>query len=130
MKIIYTLIFVFLVSCSGLKNSDSKSSVMGEDSDKDGVRDDIQTWIDDQYNPNSRVRLALREIAKIHPASCDYKYSVDCLESVVGLEKRIELEVALLEMTLNSEERREEYESRLANCPAPDLRFVSSKCNF
>jgi head-tail adaptor len=43
---------------------EGKKTLLGIDSDKDGVRDDVQIWINQQYSKSSNINNALRQQAK------------------------------------------------------------------
>lgn len=106
-----------------------KRTIEGIDRDGDGVRDDLQVWIDSTFTEDERVRMAVREMAKSHPSDCEFKNKVRCLESIVGFEKSFEIEIELMERYLNTEARQKDFEERLEPCPLLED-MASAKCHF
>jgi hypothetical protein len=131
----WILISLSLVACSRNEGTvrdpgaAGKKTIEGIDRDKDGVRDDLQVWIDEAFSNEERVRDAVREMAKTHPASCEFKHKVQCLETIVGFERSFEIEVELMERYLNTPDRQKDFEQKLEPCPLfEDMAAV--KCNY
>lgn len=124
MKKMYVLILLLLSSCF----SSHQAWHMGEDSNNDGVRDDIALWISEKYKENKNLQKALLALAKVDPASCDYRYQLGCLSQISEDSFIIELE--LLEKTLDTNQRREAYEARIQKCAIQDDRNLNMKCSF
>jgi len=130
-------VFVLLIvsSCDSSRSGKVKDpgaagmrTVEGIDKDNDGVRDDIQVWIESSFSADEKVLEAVRELAKVHPSHCDFKYKSQCLESIVGFDRSFEIEMELMERVLNTPDRQKDFEARLAPCPLLDDMAVV-KCN-
>lgn len=77
---------------------ENNRTVKGVDSDNDGIRDDIQRWIDEEFSSQPDVRLGMRQIAIANQlelltvanreqsiiASRKLLDSINCLGSIVG----------------------------------------------
>ena len=124
MKIMQLLMLFILTGCL----SSNQSWHMGEDSNQDGIRDDIALWINNKYKQNENLKKALLSLAKVDPASCDYKYQIGCLSQLS--ENAFIIELELLEKTLDTKERREAYENRIEKCGIKDDRTLNMKCTF
>lgn len=118
------LILLLLVSCSKSK----PSWHLGTDGNSDGVRDDIEMWINKSFISRPNVKEAMLRLAKIDPARCDYKFYTQCLEQVA--DDAIFLQVELFAKTLDTYERKEAFDQRILNCPKLDDRYINRKCNF
>jgi hypothetical protein len=101
---------------------------MGVDANNDGIRDDIAGWILNEFQKRPRVMAAMRELAKIDPARCDYKFYAKCLEQVA--DDGIILQIQLFEKTIDTDERKKAFDQRVKSCPAVDDRYVNMKCQF
>lgn len=135
MKYLRLIFILTLISCdfsSGGKlrdpGAEGMKTIEGIDSDSDGIRDDLQIWINTNFGEELPVLEAVSELAKVHPSHCDFKYKSRCLESLVGFEKSFEIEMELMERVLNTPDRQKDFETRLAPCPLlEDMAAV--KCN-
>lgn len=137
----FTLCFILLIS--GLVSScqsrydgkvkdpgeRGKSSVAGIDVDEDGVRDDIQVWIEKEFQDNELIQKAVKEMAKTHPASCDFKLKAGCLESIVGFDETLRVEIKLMELILNTPARQKDFEDKLRECQFSE-ELTQQKCPF
>ncbi len=97
----------------------NKATVAGIDSDNDGIRDDVQIWIDSTYADQPSVRLATRQMAasfqlrilSIHDqvlsnlATRNYLYSMFCLETLVGFDGETPIRNKLEDLFLNTKDR-------------------------
>ena len=97
----------------------NKATVAGIDSDNDGIRDDVQIWIDSTYSEKPLVRLATRQMAasfqlrilSVHDkalsilATRNYLNSMSCLEAIVGFDEETPIRRKLKDLYLNTKER-------------------------
>ncbi len=97
----------------------NKATVAGIDSDNDGIRDDVQIWIDNTYVDQPSVRLATRQMAanfqlrilSIHDrvlsnlATRNYLYSMFCLKTIVGFNEERQIRHKLEDLYLNTKDR-------------------------
>ncbi|OIQ18569.1 MAG: hypothetical protein BM556_09955 [Bacteriovorax sp. MedPE-SWde] len=127
MKKIITLIIICLsvVSCTPQKKS---SWHMGKDSNSNGVRDDIETWIGERFKDELPVQKAMLKLASIDPALCEFKYHLGCLRQVTNDALIIQLE--LMEKTLDTPQRRAAFDQRITKCKTKDDRYLNLKCDF
>ncbi|MEQ1500431.1 MAG: hypothetical protein ABL917_03625 [Parcubacteria group bacterium] len=93
-----------------------KQTLVGIDSDKDGVRDDVQRWIGVEYSNSAESRAALLQHARAHQAfiasvaaSTTSSKEVlaiinanTCLSSVFGPSSEAEKNIKLLETNTNA----------------------------
>ncbi len=106
-----------------------KATLLGIDSDNDGVRDDIQRWIELNYPNSAKKRMALRQFSKAmndalanasdNRASINNAYkndhAQDCTFFVIsdGSEASLDSAISILRNleaeTLNTEERTNKY---------------------
>ncbi|MFG1500585.1 hypothetical protein ABMA70_10305 [Halobacteriovorax sp. XZX-3] len=114
----------FLIGCSG-NNNDWHG---GADANSNGVRDDIDSWIEKKANGNERLKNALVNLAKINPAKCEYSIKAKCLDQLS--EDGILLQIELLDLQLNTKELRAEFEGNIKNCPQIDDRKINYKCDL
>jgi hypothetical protein len=133
-KFLVLLLLMALSSCDYSSNGKIKDpgaagmkTIEGIDKDNDGVRDDLQVWIESSFSDDQSVFEAVRELAKVHPSHCDFKYKSRCLESLVGFDESFEIEMELMERVLNTPERQKDFEARLAPCPLLD-EMAAVKC--
>lgn len=124
MKIIWLMIIFTISSC----NANKTAWHGGEDSNNNGIRDDIESWIESKYASKKQIHHALLNLAAVDPASCEYKDKVICLDQVTDDSIMIQLE--LLEKTLDTSERRVAFEKRVQKCVITDDRNLNVKCNF
>jgi hypothetical protein len=101
---------------------------MGKDSNKNGVRDDIETWIEKRFKGDTAVQKAMLKLASVDPAKCEFKYHLGCLRQVTDDALIIQLE--LMEKTLDTPQRRSAFESRIQDCKIKDDRYLNLKCDF
>lgn len=121
----FLLILVFiLTSC----NAKQESWHGGVDSNNNGIRDDIESWIEEKYSNEKRIQHALLNLAAVDPASCEYKDKIICLDQVS--DDSIVLQLELLEKTLDTSQRRIAFEKRVQKCVLTDDRALRVKCNF
>lgn len=121
MKVI--LLFLFIISCS---TSSKDVWHQGVDSNGNGVRDDIERWISQESNYSNEVKEGILKFAKIDPASCDYHHHLKCLENVT--DKAFQIQITLLSMFNNSEQRQKAYRQRIKKCHANESSFLNFKC--
>ncbi|EQC43518.1 hypothetical protein [Bacteriovorax sp. Seq25_V] len=126
MKYLFIVLFFMLSLASCFKNKSTWHG--GVDSNDNGVRDDIESWIQTDFRGNQRLELAMMKLASVDPAACDYKYHIKCLGQVS--EDALLLQLTLFERILDTEERREAFNQRIKNCPAIDDRNLNFKCEF
>lgn len=106
-----------------------KKTVEGIDSDKDGVRDDLQVWIESEFRKSELIQMAVKEMARTHPASCDFKYKTGCLELLVGFDEALRVELELMERVLNTPARQKDFENKLEPCHSSE-EMNQQKCPF
>lgn len=121
------LCFLF-ISFSIISCVQNKAWHMGDDSNKNGIRDDIEKWIQGKYKDKPLVQKAMLKLASIDPASCEFKYHTGCLRQVS--EDALIIQLELIEKLLDTKERRDSFESRVQNCATKDDRYLNLKCNF
>lgn len=94
-------------------------TIAGVDSDNDGIRDDIQRWINEEFSTEPKVKMAMREVAisrqldllsvdnKEQSILAGKKYLDDliCLSSIVGLDQKSKLRRELDTQLLNTKDR-------------------------
>lgn len=117
---------IILSICSCNKSSGAWHG--GNDSNDNGIRDDIETWIESEYADSKDVKFALLKLAAVDPASCEYKDKLICLEQVS--DDALLIQLKLLEKTLDTSERRVAFEKRVQKCVILDDRNLNVKCNF
>ncbi|MGI4991430.1 hypothetical protein ACRXCV_02305 [Halobacteriovorax sp. GFR7] len=123
-KLLILFSIFFLVACSG-KSSDWHG---GPDSNNNGVRDDIDSWIEKKTKGDARLHRALVNLAKINPANCEYSIKAKCLDQLS--DDGILLQIELLDLQLNTKELRAEFEGNIKNCPQIDDRKINYKCDL
>lgn len=106
-----------------------KKTVEGVDVDKDGVRDDLQVWIEKEFQDEELVQKAIKEMAKTHPASCEFKHKTGCLELLVGFDESLRIEIELMERVLNTPDRQKDFEEKLVECKFSE-ELTQQKCPF
>ncbi|EPZ50551.1 putative lipoprotein [Bacteriovorax sp. BAL6_X] len=125
MNRLWTLFCIlFLFACSG-KSSDWHG---GADSNNNGVRDDIDSWIEKKAKGDERLKKALTNLAKINPAKCEYSIKAKCLDQLS--DDGIFLQIELLDLQLNTKELRAEFEGNIKKCPQIDDRKINYKCDL
>lgn len=94
-------------------------TIGGIDSDGDGIRDDIQRWINEKFSTQPKVKMAMREVAMGRQldllsvgnkeqsilASSKVLNDVTCLDAIVGIEEGAKLERELESKLLNTKDR-------------------------
>lgn len=129
----YIVLFFLIVSCDSSTTvrdpgEKGKATVEGIDADNNGVRDDVQVWIEKNFADNEELKAAVMDMAQVHPSSCDFKHKSTCLELLVGFEQSFGIELELMERLINTPDRQRDFEERLEQCPLTD-EIASSKCN-
>lgn len=124
-KFLLVFSLFFVLSCSNKSNSNWQGGI---DSNDNGVRDDIDTWITTKANGNSRLVKALENLARVNPADCEYSIKAKCVDQIT--EDGILLQIELLDLQLNTKELREKFEDNVRNCPRIDDRNINYKCNL
>jgi hypothetical protein len=95
------------------------ATVAGIDSENDGIRDDIQRWINEEFNSQPKVKAAMKQVAmsrqldllsvddKVKSIFSGKKYLDDrtCLKFIVGLDERIRLTREFESKILNTKDR-------------------------
>jgi hypothetical protein len=125
------------------------ATVAGIDSDNDGIRDDIQRWINEAYSSRPNVKMAMRQIAtgrQLDLLAVDNKEqsiiagkkmldSNHCLYSIVGLDDGAKLIKELDTKLLNTKDRL--YAETKANSnfsgqsyQLPEIEEEKSLCSF
>ncbi len=91
MKTWHYIFLALLVLVAGLfllRQCNSTESLEGVDSNRDGVRDDLEKLIDEKYASDPNIRSAVRQLAKtlqesiLHPETVDAKpglFAITCL---------------------------------------------------
>jgi hypothetical protein len=96
MKLLPLFIVLLTLKAWAVKNElphpriEGKKTLLGIDSDNDGVRDDVQFWIDNEYSRNSTpsTNLAMKQLAK---------YSQLILQLHADKEKAVPLNIKAVE---------------------------------
>lgn len=114
---------LLLVACNSSKNAWHG----GEDKNDNGVRDDIESWINGKFN-DKNINKAVMKLASIDPASCEYKTHIACLNQLT--DDSILIQIELLEKTLDTNERRQAFDRRIEKCVITDDRNLNLKCDF
>lgn len=97
----------------------NEKTVAGVDSDNDGIRDDIQRWINEEYADKPKVKMALKQVAmgmqiqllsaenKVQSIAASNKYLNDlfCLTAIVGFNEKVKLRRNLKAKMLNTKDR-------------------------
>lgn len=124
---------------------DAGMLLWGEDSDKSGVRDDVEEWLN-QSQFESREKLALHYLAKNYQALLsvanepfeanrrmhEVVRSLDCLTVTMGMEKARNARETLKRVQFNSPERIAAYRSaqkHLAGDKIKDLETYADKAS-
>lgn len=97
----------------------NNSTVAGVDSDSDGIRDDVQRWINETYSSQQKLKMAMRQYAiayqlnlltvdnkelSIHTTFKTFEAD-DCLEGLMGLDHGIDARDKLIFKFLNTKDR-------------------------
>ena len=120
-----SILLLMIISCVPQTKS---SWHMGVDKNTNGVRDDIEKWIEERFKEDMPVKKAMLKLASIDPAGCEFKYHLSCLRQVTDDALIIQLE--LMEKTLDTPQRRSAFEGRLQKCQGTDDRYTNLKCDF
>lgn len=97
----------------------NNATVGGIDSDNDGIRDDVQIWINNTYGDKPELRLAVKQMASafqsrllmVHDkplsiiATRKFLLSMDCLEVMVGFSGETSIRRKLKDLYLNTKDR-------------------------
>jgi len=121
-------IFIFTLILSSCVPQTKSSWHMGTDKNDNGIRDDIEKWIEERFDGDKSVKKAMLKLASIDPAKCEFKYHLSCLRQVTDDALIIQLE--LMEKTLDTPQRRSAFESRITSCQSKDDRYTNLKCDF
>lgn len=124
-RLLVLISFTLLFSCQKSKIDNWQG---GSDGNNNGIRDDIDTWISKKAKNSSRLKKALETLAKVNPAECEYSIKAKCLEQLS--EDGIFLQIELLELQLNTDELRKNFEDNIKNCPRIDDRKINYKCDL
>lgn len=98
---------------------ENDKTVAGVDSDNDGIRDDVQRWINEEFSAQPKVKMAMRQLAmgrqldllsvsnKEQSIIASNKYLNDaiCLSSIVGIDQKSKLNRELDSKLLNTKDR-------------------------
>ncbi len=116
------------------------ATLAGVDSNHDGVRDDVEEFIEKQYS-DERIRIVARELHRgiqdsiLHPDSWDQKkglFPVDCL-SYIAPEKESQIVHEIEVKTANTRERIRAYwkaNARDSGTILPKARSKEEACGF
>jgi hypothetical protein len=94
-------------------------TVAGVDSDGDGIRDDIQRWINEDFSSQPKIKMAVKQMAmgmQLDLLSATDKAlslvtsrkvlsDMDCLNFIVGIDEQIKIRKELESKMLNTKER-------------------------
>lgn len=100
-------------------SSKNDETIAGIDSDNDGIRDDIQRWINEEFSSSMKTRLAVKQYAVLKQAELissankgqsiiavkNSFHALDCLDSIVGHQNEIKIVSELKEKLLNTKDR-------------------------
>lgn len=98
---------------------ENNKTIAGIDSDGDGIRDDVQRWINEEFSTNSEIKSAIRQIAigkqmdLLNSANREQSILISkkvldsnhCLYSLTGLSKGAKIIRELNSKLLNTKER-------------------------
>ncbi|MDD4974022.1 MAG: hypothetical protein PHY93_06705 [Bacteriovorax sp.] len=98
---------------------ENNKTVAGVDSDGDGIRDDIQRWINEEFSSQPKVKMAMKQMAMGRQldllsvsireqsiiASNKYLNDAICLSSIVGIDQKSKLNRELDSKLLNTKNR-------------------------
>ena len=60
----FALVVFLLVSTYSLAQVDQNATLLGVDADNDGIRDDVQAWIEKNYGDKPEIKSAAKQYAK------------------------------------------------------------------
>lgn len=130
--------------------SQNKATLAGIDSDLDGIRDDIQIWIDKEFADNLSLRNGMRQLASSlqtqilsthdqelsNLATRNFLRSMSCMTYLVGLDQKMRLKNLLKEKALNTKDRlyaeikANEHFSGQGLSVSIDPEYTKSQCDF
>lgn len=98
---------------------ENEKTVAGVDSDNDGIRDDIQRWINEDFGSKPKVKMAAKQVAmatqlkllsvndKAHSIMATKKLlnDLNCIEYIAGIEQGINIENEIATKILNTKDR-------------------------
>lgn len=98
---------------------ENNKTIGGVDSNNDLIRDDVERWINEEYNSKPKVMMAVKQVARANQlsllnvndkdqsilASKKLLDSLGCLGSIVGLEEETKISAKLDVKFLNTKER-------------------------
>jgi hypothetical protein len=107
---------------------DEVKAIRGEDQDADGVRDDVQAFINSTYPESAKVRAALGQIAK------SLQLAIENPENALATQKPVYLALSCLEATLpNLEiygEISEQLEAAVVNSDVRSRAYIRYDANL
>lgn len=94
-------------------------TIAGIDSDGDGIRDDIQRWINEEFSTQPKTKMAMKQVAMgiqaqlLNTSNSEqsiittnkFLNDLSCLSYTVGLDQKIRLSKDLISKTLNTKDR-------------------------
>lgn len=100
-------------------DKENSKTIAGVDSDGDGIRDDVQRWINETYISNLNVKLAVKQMAiniqqelisadnveQSRIATAKALASGTCLGTIIGMEERSKITAELHSKILNTKDR-------------------------
>lgn len=130
--------------------SQNKATLAGIDSDRDGIRDDIQIWIDGEFANNPSLRNGMRQLASALQvqitsttnqeisilSTYNFLRSMRCIASLTSLNDTMRLKTTLKERALNTKDRlhaeikANEHFSGQGYEVSIDPEYLRSQCDF
>lgn len=111
------LIGLLLCLCLLGCQADRPSGGQGNTRQKEeGVRADLQEWINKEFSGRDKLKLAVEDLARTAPESCDFKLKVECIEQIVGFDKALEIELEMMKRVLNTPERQKRFDKNIQKC--------------
>lgn len=130
--------------------SQNKATLAGIDSDLDGIRDDIQIWINKEFADNPSLRNGMKQLASSlqtqiltthdpelsNLATRNFLRSMSCMTHLVGIDQKMRLKNKLKEKALNTRDRLKaeikanEHFSGQGLSVSIDPEYTKSQCDF
>lgn len=130
--------------------SQNNATLGGVDSDYDGIRDDIQIWIDKEFTNNIPLRNGMKQLASSlqtqilsthdpelsNLATRIFLRSMSCMTHLVGIDQKMRLKNKLKEKALNTKDRLKaeikanEHFSGQGLSVSIDPEYTKSQCDF
>lgn len=128
----------------------NKSTLAGIDTDQNGIRDDIQIWINKKFAQNPNLKNGMQQMASALQtqilsssnkelsimSTYNYLRSMKCVGSLVSLDENIRLKNSLKERTLNTKDRlyaeikaNEQFSGQRIPVSI-DVEYMRSQCDF